>query len=99
MTITDTTILAKKLYPELNLKVPGSVPKFMLYAIAGLMEFSAKISGKPPVLTTKDIAMFSGLQQDFDISKSRNELGFNPKSSEEAVKEALAYLMKHKELL
>lgn len=96
MTITDTTKLAQKLYPELKLKIPGSVPKFMLYAIAGCMEFSARISGKPPLLTTKDIAMFSGLQQDFDISKSRNELGFNPKNNEQAVKEAMAYLMEHK---
>ncbi|MGE9314020.1 NAD-dependent epimerase/dehydratase family protein [Niabella sp. CJ426] len=99
ITITDTTILAQKLYPGLKLKIPGTVPKFILYAIAGLMEFSAKISGKPPVLTTKDIAMFSGLQQNFDISKSREELGFNPKNAEVAVKEALDYLIKHKELL
>ena len=99
MTITDTTKLAQELYPELKLKVPGSVPKFVLYAIAGLMEFSAKLSGKPPVLTTKEIAMFSGLQQDFDISKSRNELGFNPKDGKEAVKEAMDYLIKNKFLL
>jgi len=99
MTITDTTKLAQKLYPELKIKVPGSVPKFVLYAIAGIMEFSAKISGKPPVLTTKDIAMFSGLQQNFDISKSRNELGFNPKNPEQAVKEALSYLMERESLL
>lgn len=93
MTITDTTKLAQKLYPNLKLKIPGAVPKFVLYAIAGIMQFSAKLSGKPPVITTKDIAMFSGLQQDFDISKSRNELGFNPKKPEQAVKEALAYLI------
>ncbi|MCV2484381.1 NAD-dependent epimerase/dehydratase family protein [Flavobacterium sp. SH_e] len=99
MTITDTTKLAQKNYPELKLKIPGSVPKFVLYAIAGFMELSAKISGKPPVITTKDIAMFSGLQQDFDISKSRNELGFNPKNAEQAVKEALAYLMERRNLL
>ncbi len=99
MTITDTTKLAQELYPELKLKVPGSVPKFVLYTIAGFMEFSAKLSGKPPVLTTKEIAMFSGLQQDFDISKSRNELGFNPKKPEHIVKEALIYLMTNKELL
>ena len=99
MTITDTTKLAQKLYPELKLKVPGSVPKFVLYAIAGFMEFSAKISGKSPVLTTKEIAMFSGLQQDFDISKSRSELDFNPKKPEQTVKEALAYLMENKHLL
>ena len=99
MTITDTTILAKKLYPELNLKIPNSVPKFVLNLIAGIMEFSAKANGKAPVLTRKDISMFSGLQQNFDISKARNELGFNPKSPEKAVTEALDYLMKNKELL
>lgn len=99
MTITHTTALAAKLYPELQLKKTVAVPKFMLYAIAGIMEFSAKLKGKPPVLTTKDIAMFSGLQQDFDISKSRNELGFNPKKPEQVVEEALAYLMKNKKLL
>ncbi|WP_259014418.1 NAD-dependent epimerase/dehydratase family protein [Emticicia fluvialis] len=99
MTITDTTRLAQRLYPELKIKIPGTVPKIGLFAIAGLMELSARLSGKPPVLTRKDIAMFSGLQQDFDISKSRNELGFNPKSPEQAVTEALAYLMSHRNLL
>ncbi|WP_343659554.1 NAD-dependent epimerase/dehydratase family protein [Chryseobacterium sp.] len=99
MTITDTTILANRLYPELKLEVPRSVPKGVLFAIAALMEFTARLSGKPPVLTRKDIAMFSGLQQDFDISKSRNELGFNPKGPEKAVKEALDYLIKNPEML
>ncbi|HCN48069.1 MAG TPA: dihydrokaempferol 4-reductase [Chryseobacterium sp.] len=99
MTITDTTILANKLYPELKLEIPRSVPKGILMAIAALMEFTARLSGKAPVLTRKDIAMFSGLQQDFDISKSRNELGFHPKSPEQAVKEALDYLMQNSEIL
>ncbi|AJW65112.1 3 beta-hydroxysteroid dehydrogenase/Delta 5--_4-isomerase [Elizabethkingia miricola] len=99
MSLTNITRLAQKFYPELKLRIPASVPKFVLYAIAGLMQFSAKLSGKPPLITVKEIAMFSGLQQDFDISKARTELGFNPKSSEQAVKEALAYLMEHKNLL
>lgn len=99
MTITDTTILANRLYPEQKLEIPHSVPKGILFAIAALMEFTAKLSGKPPVLTRKDIAMFSGLQQDFDISKARNELGFNPKGPEKAVKEALDFLIKNPELL
>jgi dihydroflavonol-4-reductase len=99
MTITDTTILANRLYPELKLEIPRSVPKGILFAIAALMEFTAKLSGKPPVFTRKDIAMFSGLQQDFDISKARNELGFNPKGPEKAVKEALDFLIKNHELL
>ena len=99
MTITETTRLAAGLYPELKLKVPGSLPRFLLMTVAGVMELSARISGKAPLLTRKDIAMFSGLQQNFDISKARNELGFNPVKPEQAVKEALAYLMEHKELL
>ncbi|SMG12514.1 NAD-dependent epimerase/dehydratase family protein [Sphingobacterium psychroaquaticum] len=99
MTITHTTKLAQKFYPELQLRIPAAVPKCMLFAIAALMQFSAKLKGKPPIITTKEIAMFSGLQQDFDISKARNELGFNPKDSESAVKDALAYLMTHKQLL
>jgi dihydroflavonol-4-reductase len=99
MSITDTTVLANSLYPELKIKIPGSVPRFILFLIAGFMEFSAKIKKKQPVLTRKDIAMFSGLQQNFDISKARKELGFNPKSPQQAVKEALGYLMKHQQLL
>ncbi|MDP9962126.1 NAD-dependent epimerase/dehydratase family protein [Chryseobacterium lathyri] len=99
MTITDTTILANTLFPELKIKIPGSVPKSILFIIAGIMELTAKIQKRPPVLTRKDIAMFSGLQQDFDITKARKELGFNPKSPEQAVKEALLYLMEHKDLL
>lgn len=99
MSISDTTRLAQKLYPQLQLKIPAVVPKILLYTIAGLMQFAARLQGKAPVISTKDIAMFSGLQQDFNISKARTELGFNPKSSEEAVREALAYLMEHQELL
>ena len=99
MTITDTTKLAAKRYPKLKLKVPNAVPKFMLYGIAGMMEIIAKMKKEAPMLTRKDIAMFSGLQQDFDISKAKVELRFNPKEPQQAVKEALDYLMMHTELL
>ncbi|MFA4980376.1 MAG: NAD-dependent epimerase/dehydratase family protein, partial [Sphingobacterium sp.] len=61
MSISDTTRLAQKLYPQLQLKIPAAVPKIVLYTIAGLMQFAARLQGKAPVITTKDIAMFSGL--------------------------------------
>lgn len=48
------------------------------------------------MLSTKDIAMFSGLQQDFDITKARTQLGFNPKNSKQAVTEAIKYLQENK---
>ncbi|UOX34000.1 NAD-dependent epimerase/dehydratase family protein [Flavobacterium sediminilitoris] len=90
--IKNTTKIAQELFPELKIKMPMAVPKAILFTIAWFMEIGSKISGKAPLLTTKDIAMFSGLQQDFDISKARIELGFKPKSSEKAVKEAMKYL-------
>ena len=90
--IKDTTKIAKDLFPKLKIKLPIEVPKPVLYAVAWFMEMGSKISGKAPLLSIKDIAMFSGLQQDFDISKARTELGFTPTGSAQAVKEAMIYL-------
>jgi dihydroflavonol-4-reductase len=39
------------------------------------MELGSKISGTAPLLSTKDIAMFSGLKQDFDLTKSKRGVG------------------------
>jgi dihydroflavonol-4-reductase len=93
--IKDTTKIAQQLFPGLKIKLPVAVPKPILFVIAWLMELGSKMNGKAPLLSTKDIAMFSGLQQDFDLTKSRKELGFNPKNSTLAVKEAMQYLIKH----
>ncbi len=93
ISIKDTTKIAQTLFPELKIKLPVAVPKVMLYAIAWCMESASKLNGKAPLLSIKDISMFSGLQQNFDISKARKELGFNPKPPELAVREAMEYMM------
>lgn len=93
--IKETTKIAQELFPELNIKLPTAVPKPILFVIAWFMEIASKLNGKAPLLSVKDIAMFSGLQQNFDISKARTELGFNPKNSLQAVKEAMIYLHKN----
>jgi len=98
MSIKDTTKIAQELFPELQIKLPIAVPKAVLFVAAWFMEVGSKLSGKAPLLTTKDIAIFSGLQQDFDISKARSELGFNPKNSLQVVKEAMHYLQDNKAL-
>ncbi len=97
--IKDTTKIAQELYPELKIKLPIVLPKPLLYMIAWFMELGSKFTGKAPLLSVKDIAMFSGLQQNFDISKAKTELGFKPKSSVLAVKQAMTYLMNNKSLL
>lgn len=99
MTITESIEVANKLIPELKLKKPIPVPKFVLYLFGALLGLGAKISGKAPAMTTKEVKMFSGLIQNFDISKAKKELRFNPKSSEEALKSALLYMWGEKDRL
>jgi dihydroflavonol-4-reductase len=94
--IKDTTKIAQQMFPELKIKLPVAVPKIILYVIAWFMEAGSKISGKAPLLSVKDIAMFSGLQQNFDITKSKLELGFQPKDSEITLKQSMQYLVDRK---
>jgi dihydroflavonol-4-reductase len=99
ISIKDTTKIAQALFPELKIKLPVAVPKSILYSIAWFMEIGSKINGKAPLLSVKDISMFSGLQQNFDTSKARKELGFNPSKPKVAVKNAIQYLYNNKSLL
>ncbi|WP_341225380.1 NAD-dependent epimerase/dehydratase family protein [uncultured Arcticibacterium sp.] len=91
-TLQESVKIAAELYPALQLKTPKKVPKFLLYAVAGLMEFGSKLTGKEPLLQRHYLDMFYGLKQDYDISKSKKELGFKPKPSKVALEEALSYL-------
>lgn len=91
-TLQETVKIASDLYPELKLKTPKKVPKCLLYAVAGLMEFSSKITGKEPLLQRHYLDMFYSLKQDYDIRKSREELDFNPKPSKKTLDNALNYL-------
>lgn len=97
ISITDTIAIANQLLPELKLKKPTLVPKFVLYMFGALLGLGAKITGKAPAMTSKDVAMFSGLKQDFDINKARTELGFKPKPTKQALEEAIMYLWDNKE--
>lgn len=91
-TLQETVKIASDLYPELKLKLPKKVPKCLLYSVASLMEFSSKLTGKEPLLQRHYLDMFYGLKQDYDIRKSRQELGYNPIPSKQALENALKYL-------
>jgi len=92
ISMQESVKIAAEHFPELKLKTPIKPPKWVLYFVAILMEISSKIRGKEPLLQREYLNMFYGLKQDFDISKSRNELDFNPKSSKDALLEAINYL-------
>ncbi len=88
----ESVAIASKQYPNLKIKTPIKVPRFLLYIIATIMELWSYLSGREPLLQRHYLDMFYGLKQDYNIQKSRVELGFSPKSSEQALIEALAYL-------
>lgn len=90
--IQDSVLIASQEFPELNLKTPPKISKILLYFIAFFMLIHSKITKKEPLLQKEYIDMFYGLKQDYDISKAKNELGFSPKTSKQALIEALHYL-------
>jgi dihydroflavonol-4-reductase len=90
--IKDTTRIAQQVFPQLKIKLPIAVPRPILYTIAFLMEMASKINGRAPLLSVKDISMYSGLQQDFDTNKAKVDLGFIPKHSDMVLRESMLYL-------
>ncbi|MGY0035546.1 hypothetical protein [Pedobacter sp. NJ-S-72] len=78
--IKETTQIAQELFPDLKIKLPVAVPKPILFFAAWLMEMGSKFTGKAPLLTTKDIAMFSGLQQNLIFQKQRMNWVFTLKT-------------------
>lgn len=88
----ESVKIAAEHFPELKLKIPKKVPKCLLYSVAGLMELTSKLTGREPQLQRHYLYMFYGLKQDYNITKSRNEIDFNPKPSKQALIEAIEYL-------
>lgn len=92
ISMQESVKIAADNFPDLKLKTPKKVPRYLLYSVAALMEFFSKLTGNEPQLQRHYIDMFYGLKQDFDIRKSKNELDFNPKPSKRALIEAMSYL-------
>ena len=58
-----------------------------------LSETISKINGKSPLMMRNKIALYYEADLRCDISKSKNELGYNPRSPELAIKETFKYLL------
>lgn len=82
--------IAHSLYPEV--KVPQKMTKGRALLLAGFLEFIGKLSRSNPGLTKAVIQLNYQADARYDISKARQELGYNPRSPEEAIRETLIYL-------
>jgi dihydroflavonol-4-reductase len=73
-------------------KAPPAPPKAILLLLAAIMEIRSGVSGKSPALQVGNVLHFYKADERIDISKARRELGFDPRSPEQAIREAALYL-------
>lgn len=71
---------------------PVSAPRWLLMGVAWLQERWAQRVGKPAQLLLSQVRLFHNVAQEYDITKAKNELGFNPRPPEVALRQAFAYL-------
>lgn len=93
VSISTTKIIdmAQSLLPDI--KKPAKRSRNTMMILAFLMETISKFNGKPPAITLGIIKSCYGIDQSCNISKARRELGYNPVSPYDALKEALFYLL------
>lgn len=74
-------------------RVPRRAPKALLLLIAWLQEQRALFTAQPAELMISQVQMFYGVRQAYCIDKATNELGYQPRSPHDALKQAFAYLL------
>ncbi|WP_447903004.1 NAD-dependent epimerase/dehydratase family protein [Pseudomonas serbica] len=72
---------------------PRRAPKALLMLIAWLQEQRARYTGQPAQLLLSQVQMFYGVHQVYCIDKAINELGYRPRSPQNALKQAFAHLL------
>ncbi|MDX1452872.1 MAG: NAD-dependent epimerase/dehydratase family protein [Oleiphilaceae bacterium] len=88
--LPEVIALARKL--DASYRSPPKVPKLVLYGLAFLDELKARLTGKPAELLRSQVRLFYGVKQEYDISKAKRELGFKPRSPEDAIYDAMEFL-------
>ena len=73
-------------------RLPQRAPKWLMLGMARLEELMSRITGRPPELLVNQVHLFYGVKQEYSIARARAELGYQPRSPEEALREAFAYL-------
>jgi dihydroflavonol-4-reductase len=73
-------------------RLPPRAPKWLLQGVAWLQERVAQITGKPAELLVSQVRLFYGIKQEYSIAKAQAELGYRPRSPEEALRAAFGYL-------
>ncbi|USW93957.1 NAD-dependent epimerase/dehydratase family protein [Pseudomonas proteolytica] len=73
--------------------LPRRAPKSLLLLIAWLQELRARYTARPAELLVSQVQMFYGVRQLYCIDKAVNELGYQPRSPQDALTQAFAHLL------
>ena len=72
---------------------PHRTPKALLMLVALLQEWRARLTGQPAELLISQVRMFHGVRQRYCIDKAVNELGYQPRPPQQALRQAFEYLL------
>jgi len=95
---TEPSISTSKMFKiantvEQTVKIKKIKSKGFMLFLAGMAEMISKIIGKEPLMMKNQVELYYKADLRVDISKARNELGYNPRNPEQAIKEAFEYLI------
>ena len=88
---TEIIDIARSVNPTVS-KLKTKSKGFLKF-LAFLSETMSKINGKEPLMMRNQIDLYYKADSRCDISKSKNELGYNPRSPVLAIKETFEYLL------
>ncbi len=86
---------AREVRPEIVM--PRRMPQPMLYTMAAFSELGARITGREPLVLRSQVALYYGRNEYIRNTKARRELGYNPRPSSEAIREAFRYLLEREQ--
>lgn len=93
MSVTRLAELACQVSPQA--RMPRIMPRPAALATATVMAGLSRLTGRPPALLRSQVRLWNRQATRYDTSKARAELGWQPRSCEQAARECLAYLASH----
>lgn len=82
--------IAREFAPDL--RTPRRMPRSVVMAAAAVQELRARLTGGEPQVSRSQVNLYYGKVQTININKARQELGYTPRSPEQALRESFAYL-------
>lgn len=73
-------------------RLPPAAPRWFLLVFAWLQERLAGVTGYPAKLLVSQVRLFHGVRQEYNISKARAELDYNPRPPAQALHAAFSFL-------